>query len=103
MYSQTGRIEERAPAALPVRIASLEHPTLVESAITKDISSRGLRVAVKHKWLVDEPVLVESPPGRLRSRGWVVHCQSVSGGKFEIGLRLLVAQPDWQPKDGKHA
>jgi len=98
VYSRTGRTEERRPLSVEVRIASLEHPAQVESAITRNVSNMGLRAGVKNQWLPDEPVVVESPPGHIRSRGWVVYCQSTNGGEFAIGLRLLVPQSDWARK-----
>lgn len=98
MYSRTGRMEQRRRVAAIVCIRSLEHSELTESTTTENVSRIGLRAIVKRQWLEMEPVVVESPPGRLCSRGWVVYCQPVENGGFAVGLRLLVPQSDWTHK-----
>lgn len=99
MYSRTGRTEQRMRAGVVVCIRNLEHSELAESTTTENVSRTGLRVIAKRRWLESTPVVVESPPGRLRSRGWVVYCQPEKNGDFAVGLRLLVPQPDWTRKD----
>jgi hypothetical protein len=102
MYSVTGRIEERRRIAISVRIISLEHPELVDSGMTQNVSSLGLQALFGRRWMPNEPILIESPPGNLRSRGWVVYCRPASRGEFTVGLRLLTAQPMWsQPISNK--
>jgi hypothetical protein len=101
MYSVTGRIEERKGVAMSVRIISLEHPEHVDSGITRNVSSLGLQALFGKQWMPNEPVLIESPPGNLRSRGWVVYCRPASGREFTVGLRLLTPQPMWAPNAGK--
>ena len=95
MYSVTGRIEERRQIAMSVRIISLEHPELVDSGITQNVSSLGMQALFGKRWMPNEPILIESPPGNLRSRGWVVYCRPASRGEFAVGLRLLTPQPMW--------
>jgi hypothetical protein len=98
MYSRTGRAETRKPISVLVRIASLEHQGLVDSGTTENVSALGLRVIVASKWPAYEPVVIESPPGFIRSRAWVVYCKPAKEGDFAIGLRLLTAQPNWALK-----
>jgi hypothetical protein len=95
MYSVSGRIEERRRIAISVRIVSLEHPELTDSGLTQNVSSLGLQALFGKRWMPNEPILIESPPGNLRSRGWIVYCRPASRGEFMIGLRLLTAQPMW--------
>jgi hypothetical protein len=101
MYSVSGRIEERKSVTVHVRIVSLEHPELVDSGITQNVSSLGLQVLVGKRWMPNEPVLIESSSGDFRTRGWVVYCQPVKGREFTVGVRLLVPQRDWIRKVGK--
>jgi hypothetical protein len=101
MYSQTGRVEKRAPLAVTVRITSLEHPGRADSGITQNVSPFGLRVLVGNLWAPNEPVEVESPPGVFRSRAWIVYCQSAQDGDFAVGLRLLTPQRSWTPNGGR--
>ena len=104
MYSVTGRIEERKRVGISVRIISLEHPEQVDSGITQNVSSLGLQALFGKRWTPNEPVLIESPPGNPRSRGWVVYCRPASRGEFTVGLRLLTAQPMWaQPISNKRS
>ncbi len=89
MSMRTGRTEKRYPLALPVGVASLEHPEIVESAITENACSIGVRILCKHAWRPSEHVLVEMPFGSSRSPARVVYCQSLRDGNFAIGLRFL--------------
>jgi hypothetical protein len=98
MYSVSGRSEERKSLAVKVRIVSLEHPELEDLGVTQNVSSLGLQAVVRKRWLANEPVLVESPSGELRTRGWIVYCRPASGKEFTVGLRLLVPQKQWVRK-----
>jgi hypothetical protein len=100
MYSVSGRNEERKSLAVKVRIVSLEHPELEDSGVTQNVSSLGLQAVVGKRWLPNEPVLIESLSGDIRSRGWIVYCRPVGGREFTIGLRLLVPQRQWMRKVG---
>jgi hypothetical protein len=99
MYSRTGRIEQRPQLSLQVRITSLEHHGLADSGSTENVSPFGLRAHVRSQWAPNEPVVIESPPGFFRSRGWIVYCQPSEGGEFVVGLRLLTPQPRWALKE----
>src|SRR5260370_36945281 len=57
MYSRSGRIETRISLEVMVRIASLEHPGLVDTGITQNASPFGLRAIVRKRWMPNEPVL----------------------------------------------
>jgi hypothetical protein len=103
MYSRSGRTETRTPLEVMVRIASLEHPGLVDIGATQNASPFGLRAIVRTRWMPNEPVLVESPPGEFLSRGWVVYCDHVADGEFAVGLRLLVPTQGWLRKVAKAA
>jgi len=103
MYSRSGRIETRIPHEAAVRIASLEHPGLVDTGTTQNASPFGLRAIVRKRWMPNEPVLIESPPGEFLSRGWVIYCDSVAVGQFAVGLRLLAPKQGWMRKGGKAA
>jgi hypothetical protein len=95
MYSVSGRNEERTRAEVKVRLVSLEHPEFVDSGITQNVSSLGVQALVGKRWTPNEPVLIVSLSGDLRSRGWVVYCQPSGGREFTVGLRLMVPQRDW--------
>lgn len=95
MYSVTGRIEDRRQIAMSVRMISLEHPELVDSGMTQNVSSLGLQAVFGKQWMPHEAILIESPPGNVRSKGWVVYCRPANRGEFTVGVRLLTAQPMW--------
>jgi hypothetical protein len=101
MYSVSGRNEERKSVAVKVRIVSLEHPEFVDSGITQNVSSLGLQALVGKRWPPNEPVLIETPSGDLRARGWVVYCRPASEREFTVGMRLLMPQRDWIRKVGR--
>jgi hypothetical protein len=100
MLSKTGRVESRSPLSTSVRISSLEHPESVEVGLSQNVSPSGVRLVVKSRWMPNEPVKVESPPGVFRSRAWIVYCYSMQAGNFAVGLRLLVPQPRWSHEGG---
>jgi hypothetical protein len=83
---------------MPVRIESIEHVDEFEVGTTENVSTFGVRVRVGRGWTVNEPVKLESPPGVLRSRGWVVYSERLGDGNFALGLRLLQRQPRWSPE-----
>ena len=101
MYSRSGRSEKRIPLEVMVHIASLEHPGLVDTGTTQNASPFGLRAIVRKRWMPNEPVLIESPPGEFLSRGWVVYCEPVAVGEFAVGLRLLAPKQSWMRKGEK--
>ena len=83
------RREKRNPEKLQVLLSSVEDPLSIESALTENVSSRGLRVRTERPWERDSLVIVLRCESELWARGRVAHCQATSNDTFAIGLELL--------------
>lgn len=95
MLLESGRMEKRFSVTVPLRIASLDRPWLVESTMTENVSLFGARILVKDAWRPNEQVVVESPGGLSPCQARVVYCQLLKSGATAVGLRLSRARRDW--------
>ena len=84
------RKEERNPEKLQVLLSSAADPSSIESALTENVSSRGLRVRTERPWTRDTLVIVLTCESELWARGRVAYCQPLPGDTFAIGLELLL-------------
>jgi hypothetical protein len=84
------RKEERNPEKLQVLLSSAADPSSIESALTENVSSRGLRVRTERPWTRDTLVIVLTCESELWARGRVAYCQRLPGDTFAIGLELLL-------------
>ena len=83
------RKEKRNPETLQVLLSSAADPSSIESALTENVSSRGLRVRTERPWTRDTLVIVLTWESQLWARGRVAYCQRLPDGAFAIGLELL--------------
>jgi hypothetical protein len=95
MKPKTGRAEKRFAIAVPVRIASLDRLSLVEPAMTENVSLLGARILVKNLWRNNERAVVESPGGVDPCQAHIVYCQTLKSGAVAIGVRLRRPRTDW--------
>ena len=84
------RKEERNPEKLQVLLSSAADPASIESALTENVSSRGLRVRTERPWTRDTLVIVLTCESELWARGRVTYCQPLPDDTFAIGLELLL-------------
>ena len=82
------RKEERNLEKLQVLLSSAADPSSIESALTENVSSHGLRVRTERPWTRDTLVIVLTC--ELWARGRVAYCQPLPGDTFAIGLELLL-------------
>lgn len=83
------RKEKRNPEKLQVRLSSAADPSSKESALTENVSSRGLRVRTERPWARDTVVIVPTCESELWARARVAYCQPLADDTFAIGLELL--------------
>jgi len=83
------RREKRNPEKLQVLLSSVADPLSVESALTENASSRGLRVRTERPWERESLVIVLRCESELWARARVAYCQAMSDDTFAIGLELL--------------
>ena len=84
------RKEKRNLQKLQVLLSSAADPSSIESALTENVSSRGLRVRTERPWTRDTLVIVLTCESELWARGRVAYCQPLPDDTFAIGLELLL-------------
>ncbi len=92
MAVPTGRSDKRIAKEVAVELARLDHLQLKETAITQNVSARGVRVATEHLWRPGDRVLLSSPECTFHSRACVVYCQRIENNGFAVGLELVAPQ-----------
>ncbi|PYT82513.1 MAG: hypothetical protein DMG40_05775 [Acidobacteria bacterium] len=84
------RREERRPGGFHLQISSTARALVMESALTENVSSRGMRVRTRHSWKPGTEALVKSPVRELWARARIVYCQSLPSRSFAVGLEFQV-------------
>ena len=92
MAVPTGRSDKRIAKEVAVELARLDHLQLKETAITQNVSARGIRVATEHLWRPGDRVLLSSPESSFHSQARVVYCQRIENNGFAVGLELVAPQ-----------
>jgi hypothetical protein len=92
MAVPTGRSDKRIAKEVAVELARLDHLQLKETAITQNVSARGVRVATEHLWRQGDRVLLSSPECTFHSRARVVYGQRIENNGFAVGLELVAPQ-----------
>jgi hypothetical protein len=101
MVLESGRIEKRFSVTVPLLIASLDRPWLVEPTMTENVSLFGARILVKDAWRPNERVAIELPGGLHPCPARVVYCQLLKTGRTAVGLRLETPRRDWMGGSGQ--
>ena len=89
------RTEERNPKTEPVLLTGVDQSWITEHTSTRDVSSRGARVATERVWLPGSLLLLKSLRSDFRARARVVYWRSFSSSRFAIGLEFLTRVGDW--------
>jgi PilZ domain len=87
MQRSEDRIEMRATAVL----VSKHDKCGVETGITEDVSSRGVRVISASQWPLGDVILVAIPGFHFTAAARVVYCCERPDGRFGLGLEFVVA------------
>jgi len=80
---------------MPVRLLDPEGLRVVADTMTENVSPQGARVVVKTHLEPDALLLLKSLKPKFRMSVRVVYCESLSGGRFGIGLQLRGAVVNW--------
>jgi len=81
-----GRIEKRAPVAIPVCLVSAEELPFAETALTVNVSHHGARVVTERRWQTEERPWLASLSNEFRVCARVIYCQPLPDGRFCVGL-----------------
>jgi hypothetical protein len=64
----------------------------METGLTEDVSSRGVRVTSTSEWRLGDMVLVTIPGFHFTSVARVAYCNPLSNGRFGVGLEFVGAR-----------
>jgi hypothetical protein len=101
MHVPSGRYEKRTARAVTVQLLCLDESRLNATAVTENVSPRGVRIVTDWNCAPGKHVLVTAPEEGVKSLARVVYCQPVDSTKFAVGLQLVVRVEEWgKPTDG---
>ena len=81
------RVDMKATALLVGRHGRLG----VETGLTENVSSRGVRVISTSEWQLDDTILVAMPGFHFTSAARVAYCDPLGDGRFCTGLEFVGA------------
>jgi PilZ domain len=87
MAAPVGRSEQRITKKIMVELARPDAPQLKETAITQNLSGRGMCVATERFWRPGDRVLLTESGRNIQAR--VVYCHRLEKNSFAVGLELL--------------
>lgn len=86
---------------VPVQVSSLQDPTATARTTTENVCSLGMRILTQQAKQLNEPVMIRSLVGDLRTIARVVYCQRLPDGRFGVGIQFQGVAVRWQ-KDRPH-
>jgi hypothetical protein len=95
MHVPTGRYEKRTEKVVTVEILRLHESRLNSTAVTQNVSPRGVRIVTDCNCTPGRHVLVTALKEGVKSLARVVYCQRVESTKFAVGLQLVVRVEEW--------
>ena len=95
MHVPTGRYEKRTPRAVQLELFHLDDSQRSKTAITENVSPRGVRIVSECDCPRGKHVVVTAHVEGVELLARVVYCQRVEGSKFAIGLELVVRVEEW--------
>jgi hypothetical protein len=90
MYASM-RVENRIDMKVTALLVGKQEKLGVETGLTADVSSRGVKVISRSEWPRGETILVSLPGFHFTAAARVVYCCGLEDGKFGVGLEFVVA------------
>jgi hypothetical protein len=85
------RAENRINMKVTALLVGKQDKVGVETGLTADVSSRGVKVISRSAWPLGETILVSIPGFHFTAAARVVYCRGLEEGKFGVGLEFVVA------------
>ena len=85
------RAENRIDMKVTALLVGKQEKVGVETGLTADVSSRGVKVISRSEWPQGETILVSIPGFHFTAAARVVYCCGLADGKFGVGLEFVVA------------
>jgi hypothetical protein len=95
MPNPTGRLEKRIVLTVPVQLEGLVLSHTVETSKTENVSPLGVRMVSSQFWQPEQTLSLTLLQGGQRRLVKVIYCNSLSSGKFVVGLQFLDSPMDW--------
>ena len=90
MYASM-RVENRIDMKVTALLVGKQEKVGVETGLTADVSSRGVKVISRSEWPRGETILVSIPGFHFTAAARVVYCRGLADGKVGVGLEFVVA------------
>lgn len=87
------RTEDRVGMKVTALLVGGREKLGVETGLTENVSSRGVRVISTSEWTRNETVLVAVPGFHFTSAARVAYCDALGDGRFSTGLEFVAAGP----------
>jgi hypothetical protein len=95
------RMESRTPARVGVEVSSPDEPSIIEIALTENVSRHGARVVTKRQWGPNDSVIVKLLRGNQRLGARIAYCKPSKRDAFAVGLQFSSAVGSWMgPRGG---
>jgi hypothetical protein len=85
------RAENRIDMKVTALLVGKQEKMGVETGLTADVSSRGVKVISRSAWPLGETILVSIPGFHFTAAARVAYCYELQEGKFGVGLEFVVA------------
>jgi hypothetical protein len=85
------RAENRIDMKVTALLVGKQEKVGVETGLTADVSSRGVKVISRSEWPLGETILVSIPGFHFMAAARVVYCRGLTDGRFGVGLEFVVA------------
>jgi len=95
MGVSTGRTQKRIAKEVVAELARPSTSPTKETAISQNVSSRGVRLATERDWHAGDRVLLSSPELGFHGQARVVYCQRLDNERFAVGLEFLPSLGEW--------
>ena len=87
------RAEDRVDMKVTALLVGRHGRLGVETGLTENVSSRGVRVISTSEWQLDDTILVAVPGFHFTSAARVAYCDPLGDGRFCTGLEFVGASP----------
>lgn len=85
------RAEDRVDMKVTALLVGRHGRLGVETGLTENVSSRGVRVISTSEWQLDDTILVAMPGFHFTSAARVAYCDPLGDGRFGTGLQFVGA------------
>jgi hypothetical protein len=85
------RAENRIDMKVTALLVGKQEKVGVETGLTADVSSRGVKVISRSAWPLGETILVSIPGFHFTAAARVAYCDRLGDGRFGAGLEFVEA------------